>query len=316
MMNYNFSEITYPSKDGKNTVYACLYTPKHCTARGIVQIVHGMVDHIERYEQLADFLTGEGYIVAGNNHLGHAKTAPTEEELGYFGDESAVDFLVSDIHTLNRYLRDTFPALPLVIFGHSMGSFLTRLYIEKHPNSIKGAIIHGTSGPLRVVSAGKLLASLIIKARGRRHRSELLARIAFMGYNSHFDKSEGDFAWLSRDAEAIKPRDSDPYAKFLFTVSAYKDLFSMLERCNKKSWFENYPAALPTLVVSGDEDPVGQYGKGPKIVYKKLLVAGAKGVSLKIYSGARHELFLETNRQEVFSDLLVWLNGVTDTAMA
>jgi alpha-beta hydrolase superfamily lysophospholipase len=135
-----------------------------------------------------------------------------------------------------------------------------------------------------------------------------------MGYNSHFDKSEGMFAWLSRDTEALKPRETDTYANFIFTVSAYKDLFTMLDLCNRKSWFESYPTDLPTLIVSGDEDPVGQYGKGPKIVYKKLLMAGAKGISLKIYSGARHELFLETNRAEVFADLLVWLNSVTDKA--
>ena len=92
-MNYNFSEITYPSKDGKNTVYACLYTPKHCTAKGIVQLVHGMVDYVERYEELANFLTGEGYIFAGNHHLGHGKTAANSDDFGFFGEDSSIDIL-------------------------------------------------------------------------------------------------------------------------------------------------------------------------------------------------------------------------------
>ena len=311
-MNYNFSEITYPSKDGKNTVYACLYTPKHCTAKGIVQLVHGMVDYVERYEELANFLTGEGYIFAGNHHLGHGKTAANSDDFGFFGEDSSIDILLSDIHTMNRYLRDAFPTLPLVIFGHSMGSFLTRLYIEKYPHSIKGAVIHGTSGPLKVVGMGKLLAGMLVKINGPRYRSTTLAKIAFSGYNSHFDKSEGAFAWLTRDAEAIKGHDDDPYSSFIFTVSAYKDLFTMLDNCNKKSWFESYPTDLPTLVMSGDEDPVGQYGKGPMYVYKHLLMSGSKNVALKIYSGARHELFLETNRQEVFADILAWLNEITD----
>ena len=306
-MNYNFSEITYPSRDGKNTIYACLYTPKFCTAKGIVQLVHGMVDYVERYEPLAEFLTGEGYIVAGNHHLGHGRSAATPEELGFFGEESSVDTLLRDMHTMNRYLRDAFPALPLVIFGHSMGSFLARLYIEKYPHSIKGAVIHGTSGSLATVGMGKLLASIMIKSKGPRHRSERLKKIAFSGYNSHFAKEEGNNAWLTRDREAIKGHDDDSFSNFTFTVSAYRDLFIMLQSCNRREWFEAYPKSLPTLIVSGDEDPVGKYGKGPMQVYKRLLISGCESLTLKIYSGARHELFLETNREEVYSDLLSWL---------
>lgn len=308
-MSYNFSEITFPSKNGENNVYAVIYTPKHCTAKGIVQIVHGMVDYVERYEPLCRFLASEGYIVAGNHHLGHGRTAANESDLGYFGDEDSVDILLRDIHSMNRYLRDTFPTLPLVILGHSMGSFLTRLYIEKYPHSIKGAIIHGTSGPVGAVGLGKMLAGLLIKLKGRRHRSKMLKSIAFSGYNSHY-KTEGPNAWLTRDAEAIAGHDGDPFSNFTFTVSAYKDLFTMLGACNEKKWFEEYPKTLPTLVMSGDEDPVGAYGKGPMYVYKHLLVEGCEKVTLKIYAGARHELFLETNRDEVYSDILRWLGEV------
>ena len=307
-MNYNFSEISFPSKDGKNTVYACLYTPKFCTAKGIVQLVHGMVDYVERYEPLAEFLTGEGYIVAGNHHLGHGKTAAKPEDLGFFGEECSIDILQRDIHTMNRYLRDTFPALPLVIFGHSMGSFLTRLYIEKYPHSIKGAVIHGTSGPVGAVGMGKLLSNIMIRTKGPRHRSEMLKSIAFTGYNSRFPKSEGKSAWLTRDTEVLKAHDADELSTFTFTVSAYRDLFTMLGECNSKNWFDSYPKTLPTLIISGDADPVGKYGKGPAYVYKKLLIEGCEKVSLKMYEGARHELFLETNKEEVFSDILLWFN--------
>ena len=309
-MNYNFSEITYPSKDGKNTVYACLYTPKFSTAKGIVQIVHGMVDYVNRYEPLAEFLTGEGYIVAGNHHIGHGKSAACEEDLGFFGEESAVDVLVRDVHTLNRYLRDTFPTLPLVIFGHSMGSFIARLYIEKYPHSIKGAVIHGTSGPVFAVGLGKLLASIVIRTRGARYRSKLLTNLVLSRYNSHFPKSEGHNAWLTRDAEMIKGHDEDPFSSFVFTASAYKDLFILLSRSNRREWFSAYPRSLPTYVVSGSEDPVGKYGKGPEYVYKHLLMAGCEKLTLKIYQGARHELFLETNREEIYRDLLSWLNKI------
>ncbi len=308
-MNYIFSDTRYPSKDGKNTVYAVIYTPKFCTAKGIVQLVHGMVDYTERYEQLADFLTGEGYIVAGNHHLGHGKTAATEEDFGYFGEESCIDILLRDMHTLNRYLRDNFPSLPLIMLGHSMGSFLARLYVEKYPHTVKGAIFHGTSGPLRAVGMGKLVAGIAVRLHGARHRSKKLYKLVLSGYNSHFDKSEGHNAWLTRDAAAISGHDDDPYSSFFFTASAYLDLFRMLEKCNRRAWFSEYPKGLPTLIVSGDEDPVGRYGKGPMYVYKHLLMSGCEKLTLKIYSGARHELFLETNRQEVFSYLNEWLDG-------
>lgn len=307
-MNYNFSEITYPSKDGKNTIYACIYTPKFSTAKGIVQIVHGMIDYVERYEPLAEFLTGEGYIVAGNHHLGHGKSASSEDDLGFFGENSSVDVLLRDVHTLNRHLRDTFPTLPLVIFGHSMGSFIARLYIEKYPHSIKGAVIHGTSGPIGAVGLGKIIASLIIKTNGARYRSKLLTKMTLYHYNSHFPKEEGHNAWLTRDTEAIKGRDDDPFSSFTFTAAAYKDLFVMLSSSNRRDWFSAYPKSLPTYVVSGSEDPVGKYGKGPEYVYKHLLMSGCEKLTLKIYDGARHELFLETNREEVFGDLLCWLN--------
>ncbi|MBR5140804.1 MAG: alpha/beta fold hydrolase [Clostridia bacterium] len=307
-MNYNFSEITYPSRDGKNTIYACLYTPKFSTAKGIVQIVHGMVDYVERYEPLAEFLAGEGYIVAGNHHLGHGRSAASEEDLGFFGEDCSVDTILRDVHTFNRYLRDQFPTLPLVIFGHSMGSFISRLYIEKYPHSVKGAVIHGTSGPVKAVGMGKMLASMIIRTRGARYRSKFLTSIALSRYNSHFPKSEGHNAWLTRDAAAIAGHDDDPYSSFFFTASAYKDLFTMLASSNRREWFSSYPKALPTYVVSGSEDPVGKYGKGPEYVYKHLLMAGCEKLTFKIYSGARHELFLETNRDEFYRDLLCWLN--------
>ena len=147
----------------------------------------------------------------------------------------------------------------------------------------------------------------MVKSKGARYRSELLKSIAFAGYNSHYPKSEGANAWLTRDAEVVKAHDADPLSTFTFTVSAYLDLFKMLQQCNRKEWFSVYPKPLPTLILSGDEDPVGKYGKGPKFVYKHLLMEGGEKLTLKIYSEARHELFLETNRQEVFSYLASWL---------
>ena len=309
-MNYNFSEITFPSKDGIHTIYAEIYTPKRSTAKGVVQLAHGMIDYVGRYKALAEHLCGEGYILAGNHHLGHGRSAASSEELGFFADSNGAEYVVRDMHSMNRILRDEFPALPVVVMGHSMGSFITRLYVEKYPHSIKGAIIHGTGGPNRLLPLGKALASLISKTRGKKYRSPMIKKLAFGSYNSKFPKSEGPDAWLTRDVDSVSDRVNDKYTSFDFTVSAYMDLFSMIGDSNSKEWFDSYPKELPTLIVSGDMDPVGNYGRGPDYVYKHLLISGCKSVELKMYEGARHELFNETNREEVFSDLVGWLNGV------
>ena len=309
-MNYNFSEITYPSKDGKNTIYAEIYTPKTRSAKGIVQLAHGMIDYVGRYKEFADYLTGEGYIFAGNHHLGHGKSAACDDDFGIFAEDGGVDLVIGDMHTMNKYLRDTFPTLPLIVMGHSMGSFITRLYVEKHPHSMQGAIIHGTGGPNPLVNMGIALSNAVKLFKGPRHRSRFIKNLAFGGYNSKFSKSDGSNAWLTREGELVSDRRDNKYTNFTFTVSGYIDLFKMLRDSNSKEWFEEYPKELPTLIVSGSMDPVGNYGEGPDYVYKHLLIEGCRSVELKMYEGARHELFLETNRREVFADIVGWIESV------
>ena len=126
-MNYNYQEISFPSSDGKNTVRGYIYTPKNVTARGVVQLSHGMIDYVGRYEALADYLTSKGYIFAGNDHLGHGATAASPEDLGFFAERDGYKYVIEDLYRMNKLLRDTFPALPLVLMGHSMGSFIARL---------------------------------------------------------------------------------------------------------------------------------------------------------------------------------------------
>ena len=309
-MNYEFKEISYPSSDGVHTIHAEIYFPKEKTPVGVVQIAHGMVDYVERYKPLADFLTGEGYIVAGNDHLGHGKSVSSPDEFGYFAKKGGTDLVISDLYQMNKYLRREYPALPLVLLGHSMGSFIARLYAVKYPHTLSGLIIHGTAGPNPVLPLGKALAALISLFRGERYRSRLLKKLSTGVYNKRFPKEEGVNAWLTRKTEAVIDKDKDARGGFSFTASGYRDLFRFLGGSNSKEWFKNYPKNLPTLVVSGDMDPVGSYGKGPTYVYKKLLISGATKVGLKLYEGARHELYNETNSDEVFRDLALWLGEI------
>lgn len=307
-MNYSFSEITFPSSDGIHTIHADIYVPKG-TPRGVVQLAHGMVDYVGRYEALADYLTSHGYIFAGNAHLGHGKSASEDSDFGHFADGGGLLYLLKDVHSMNKYLRAEYPNLPLYLLGHSMGSFIARLYTLRHPHSIQGLIIHGTSGPNPAVYAGKLVVALGKAVHGEHYRSPFVKKMTFLGYNSKFPKSEGEHAWLTREVERVNVRDSDPYTNFTFTLSAYGDLFDMIQKCNAKSWFKKYPKELPTLIVSGDMDPVGAYGKGPRYVYKRLMLEGCNAVTLKLYEGARHELFNERGREQIFADLISWLDG-------
>jgi alpha-beta hydrolase superfamily lysophospholipase len=310
MSSYVLSEISFPSADGKSTVHGEIYAPLTGEVRGVVQLSHGMVDYVGRYRLLAEFLTSHGYVFAGNDHLGHGKTAASDSDFGYFADEDGVLCVLKDLHSMNKHLRATYSGVPIVLMGHSMGSFLSRLYVERHPHSMTAHIIHGTGGPNPLLPFGKALAGWKTFFRGKKYRSKTLASLAFSGYNARFDKSEGKNAWLSRDGSMVNGRDDDKYTSFIFTISAYSDLFRMVGESNSKAWFASYPKELPTLVISGSDDPVGSFGKGPDYVYKQLMVSGVGDVTLKLYEGARHELFNETNRDEVFRDMLAWIEGV------
>ena len=309
-MGYKLETVGFPSCDGKNTVYGEIYTPNEGVPRGIVQLAHGMVDHIGRYKSLAEYLTGRGYIFAGSDHLGHGNTVATADDFGYFARRNGVSLVIDDVYKMNRLLHERYPALPIVLMGHSMGSFVVRLYSVRYPESISGLIIHGTAGKNPLLPFGLLLARIMRVFFGERHRSRLVTSLTIGSYNKRFDKSEGENAWLTRDTSQVADREGDPRTSFVFTVSGYTDLFRMLGGCNRRLWYRAYPKEMKTLVISGRADPVGNFGKGVRRVYEGLLRHGVRELTLKTYEGARHELFNEINKDEVFSDVAEWLSFV------
>lgn len=309
-MNYNFNEYRFLSSDGEHTIYSEIYTPKSVEPRAIVQLAHGMIDYTGRYIELASFLCSHGVIFAGNHHLGHGKSVVDPDDYGFFAEKNGYRYVIDDLYLMNQHLHKSYPDLPIIMLGHSMGSFISRLYAKEHPSSVSGLIIHGTGGPNPLVGMGKTLASLIRSFYGSRHRSALIEKMAFGAYNNKYPKSEGHNAWLTRDLSKVADRDTNEFTSFKFTVSAYRDLFELLGKSNSQTWFKEYPKDMPTVIMSGDMDPVGNYGKGPRYVYKQLMINGVDNVTLKMYEGARHELFNETNSDEVFADILEWINGV------
>ena len=311
-MSYIVEDVSFPSKNGSSTCRGKIYIPEGKEIKGVVQLSHGMVDHVGRYGELVSALTDAGYVFAGNDHLGHGMTAKESgDEFGYFGEDGGRYNVVDDLHTMNALLYERFGMKPC-LFGHSMGSFLARLYAVRYPDTISSLVIHGTGGPMgAILPLGKGVVKLIMLLCGRTHRSMFVKKLAFAGYNSHYPKEEGSSAWLTRDLAMVADRSEDEFTSFIFTVSAYLELFRMLGESNGKKWFSDFPKGLRTLVMSGDDDPVGAYGKGPEYIHGKLADAGVSDLSLKLYPGARHELFNETNREEVFRDLIFWLGGAS-----
>lgn len=308
-MNYIHKEIYFPSSDGKNKIHAELFIPSDNNIHGVVQLSHGMTDYVGRYGLLAEALTGAGFVLAGNDHLGHGESVQSAEDFGFFASKNGYNYVIDDLYKMNGYLHKEFPDKPVVLLGHSMGSFIARLYAVEHTGSIDGLIIHGTAGPNPILGAGKLLVKILRAIKGERHRSKFVCSMADGGYNKGFDPAEGVGAWLTRDASMVADRIGNPKNDFIFTLAAYEDLFAMLGGCNSKEWFKSFPKSLPAIVVSGENDPVGDFGKGVRYVYDNLKSNGAN-VELKLYPEARHELFNEINRDEVFSDLIEWLGKI------
>ncbi len=299
-------DIFYPSTNGTDTIVAKIWQPDGA-AKGIIQISHGMCEYIDRYSAFAQTLTQQGFFVCANNHLGHGASASDPEHLGYFAKRGGDKFLIDDLHTLTNMMKIKFPGMPLVLFGHSMGSFIARNYVTKYGQELDAVIFCGTSGPNPGARVGKKLAAFECRRRGEFYRSSLLSQLAFGSYNKKY-KRRTKFDWLTRDEDVVDAYLADPYCNFTFTASAFHDLFTLLLRCSDPEWFASYPKALPTLLISGDMDPVGDYGKGVSYVYQTLVSAGVRDIHLKLYKGARHELLNETNFGEVYEDILCWLS--------
>ena len=305
-MGYTKFFDKYISSNNNDFIKYFIFYPEE-PPKAVLQISHGMCEYIERYEPFADFLTSKGIIVCGNNHLGHKGSAERDEELGYFAPKDGWTYLAKDLHKLTELMKDKHPRLPYFLLGHSMGSFVARDYISKFGDELDGVLISGTSGNNPLSGFGILLANILIKTKGGKYRSNLLNKASFAGYNKYTEKrTKSD--WLTRDQSIIDKYIDDKYCNFIFTAKGFNDLFHLLNYVSSDEWPLLIPKELPVYIFSGDKDPVGSYGKGVKEVYDKLASAGLKDVSLKLYEGGRHEMLNETNRQEVYEDILKWLS--------
>lgn len=247
-----------------------------------------------------------GIALAGNDHLGHGDTAKTGEH-GHYGEPNGRLHLLNDLHTMNSLLHERFPDTPIILYGHSMGSFYARWYAEKWPESITALVISGTAGPSFMNVIGQKLAGLIARVKGPRYVSPLMVKLNFGSYCKKIANAQSPNAWLSRDENVVNAYDADCLCTFQFTAATYREMLTTLNHVSTKAWAQSIDKDLPILLIAGDGDPVGGYGSGVRKVWAMLGDAGVNDLTCQIFEGGRHELHNETNRDEVFDYVLTWI---------
>lgn len=298
-------EFYYLSQDQTTNIHAIEWIPDG-EVKAVLQICHGMVEYIDRYDEFARFMASKGYYVVGHDHLGHGQSVGKEEDHGYFHEKKGNEYVIGDIRELRRRSAESYKGCPYFILGHSMGSFLVRQYIQSDARGLAGVILMGTGNqPYPLVLLGKTLCIIIKVLKGSRYRSKLLNNMALGSYNKHFEPSRTPVDWISKDEAIVDQYCRDPWCTFVFTVNGYYSLFTAMQSLTRKN-MRKVPKSLPLFFVSGEEDPVGGFGKGVEKVYQNYKTSGIKDITCKLYKEDRHEILNEIDRHQVYEDLYKW----------
>ena len=303
-----FEDFYFESSTGCNTIRALKCVPDG-KAKAVVQIAHGIAEHIDRYRDFMAFLAENGYAAVGDDHLGHGKTIRDHSEQGFFAEKDGWDHVVADMDKLHDMMKEQYPDIPYVFFGHSMGSFLTRTYLIKHPDKYDAAVISGTGHqPRLMVLGGYAAACLFVKLQGARTVGTTLNDIAFGSYNKGYENPRTIYDWLSRDPAVVDAYAADPLCGFIATNGLFRDMMGGIKFITDQQNIEMMNKEKPIYFMSGDADPVGENGKGVTRAYDAFCRAGLHDVTLRLYPGGRHEMLNELNKDVVYKDILNWLN--------
>ena len=296
---------------GAGRIHYCRWTPEE-SPKGVIQIIHGIAERVERYDHFAEFLNSQGFLVVAEDHMGHGSSLEEDGVRGYFhgGWFNAVEDSC-------RLMRDTMagnPGIPYILFGHSMGSFMARTILAKYPDcGISAAIICGTGWqPTVALPALIKVMDMVCKKNGEQTPLESLDNMIFGGYNKRIENPRTPKDWLTRDASIVDAYIADPMCGFVASCGLLRDMMQGIYYIQQKKNLVNMKKDLPVYFIAGQEDPVGSYGKGVEQAARHFRKAGMINVALKLYPDCRHEILNELNKEEVYSDVIRWLGQVIE----
>jgi alpha-beta hydrolase superfamily lysophospholipase len=279
------------------------------TPKAVVQMVHGMCEHKERYEPLMEYLAANGYACVMHDHRGHGASVKSPDDLGYM-DKGGWKALVEDIRVVNDWIRQRFPSERIILFGHSMGSMAVRSFAKRYDDRIDALIVCGCPVDNPAKGAGKALAWIFGTTRGWHYRPHLLQKMSFGAYNKPFSGEHTRSAWVCSDPEALAAYNADPLCQYVFTANGFYNLMGLMQDCyGPKGWVLRHPA-IPVRFISGEKDPCRGTDKQFHAAVDLMRKVGYSTVSFKVYPGMRHEIHNETGRDQVWRDLLQFLEDI------
>ena len=304
-MAFEIKDFSVLSSDKIHTLKGKLYVPNG-EIKGLFHLVHGMTEHIGRYSSFFETLAENGYLCLAYDHLGHGNTAPDDNALGFIASKNGDEHLCRDVAVFSDEARKLYPNIPYILMGHSMGSFIVRIAAQKYIKNLDKLIICGTAGSNPAAPLGLMLTKIIGAVKGEKHRSRFIQNMAFGSYNKRFD-GDTPYEWLTKE-QAVKDKYAlDKFCTFKFTVSAMGDLMRLIMKCNSNEWYKELNKELPILLIAGEDDPVGNYGKGVQSVFNKLISTN-HNAKLKLYPDCRHEILNDSCKEEVIADILAFSN--------
>lgn len=307
-------DISFQSADEVTTIHGYSWQPDTEQPKAVVQICHGMVEFIDRYEPLAEALCNQGYVVYGADTLGHGKSVLNTKCYGYFGDRNGNWKLLSDMVTLHDLARRDYPGIPYYILGHSFGSLMVRQFVQRFPDFADGMILVGIVNPSIVLSeTARIICEITahIQKDGYRYRSTFINDMAIGGYDKHFKDENLRNSWISKDRDNIMYYNGRPECNFIFTVGAYRDMMTAFTEVNKQKNLERMDREMPVLIMSGTDDAAGNFGRAPKHLYRIYKHRGMD-CRLRMYKGCRHEILNDFDKEKAMHDIIKWLNYYTE----
>ncbi len=311
------SSVGFLSKDGVSQVKGTIWkaaakgASTQAQPRGVIQLVHGMSEHIGRYDDFARYLARAGFVVCGHDHVGHGRSAASEDDLGHIPVEGGKEIMIEDVHELRRIVTSRYArTVPYILFGHSMGSFIAYAYLARHGEGVAGGVICGTGRmPTAVSRMGNVLARFVARTKGERCRSSLLHSLGAGGFSKKIDSPRTANDWICTDAAVVDAYDADPLCGQMFTAGGYATLTDLAHEVATSACASAIPKDLPLLFIAGDGDPVGDFGAGIAKAERLVRDAGVRDVEVIVYPGMRHEILNEPEHERVYRDVLAWVES-------